>query len=270
MDTIDLTDQNGTSGSARPARVRKARPSFDEMTFDNLPDTPTEPKKKKKKSSGKPLNEGRLSDQSSHFIMESASLHFSSNKRPRGRPPLSGKKSLGSSDLNDLSSMHIPQPVTFVAPQYPVKSSSSMYTQDPPFSFTKSVRPPFTVVATQLVSLLMTSDPLTLQELSRNMNDCPKDMIQSVLDLLQVFDLVMQVKAKGGYRPDIAGGGVLYCLQGFVKGPEAVPLEDLLLDIQEREVSMELIQKRNDQIKVRITFHVFSVISLLFLCASVL
>eukprot|EP01031_Cornospumella_fuschlensis_P027504 gene27504-33220_t len=246
MDTMDLTELNYSSGMARPARARKSRPSFDEIAFDNIPDTPTEPKKKKKKSAGKPFNEGRPSDQSNYFASENPSLHFSPNKRPRGRPPLSLKKGVGNSDLIDPSSIHVPAPVTYVAPQYAVKSSASLNAEVPA---PKTVRPPFSLVAGQLVSLLMTSDPMTMQEISRNMNDCPKDTIQSVLDVLQVFDLVMQVKAKGGYRPDIVGGGVLYCLQGFVKGPEAVLLEDILLDIQEREKSMTLIQKRNEMIK---------------------
>lgn len=83
----------------------------------------------------------------------------------------------------------------------------------------------------------MVNEPLTVAELAKSLDDCPKDMIQSAIDVLQVFGVVIQVRAKQGYRADVPAGTVLYCLTGFAKGPTAVPLEEVPANTKERMVN---------------------------------
>ena len=63
-------------------------------------------------------------------------------------------------------------------------------------SQTKVIRPPAAVVVNKVLSLLSLSDPVSLSELTSNIPDAPKDLLQAVLEVLRVLGIVVHHKVK--------------------------------------------------------------------------
>lgn len=253
FESIDSVDAFGGGGMGRPNRSRKSKASFDDVSYDLSDSNSSDMKKKKKKVGSKASVDTKkleLSPRQSLPPPPGTSHVFpfvlSPVKRPRGRPPLIAKRppivgfhhSILPTAVPCSSPIMPPPPVISVAPPPPSKvvvttaaAGAPPATEESgtgPATTAKAPRPPYKQVLERLIALLMTNDPLTLQELSKSMDDCPKDMIQSAVDVLQVFGIVMQVKAKQGFRSDCQAGTILYCLVGFAKGPVAVELEKVV------------------------------------------
>eukprot|EP01039_Chlorochromonas_danica_P006445 gene6445-7108_t len=261
FESIDSVDAFGGSGIGRPNRTRKSKASFDDVSYDLSDSNSSDMKKKKKKVGSKASVDTKkleLSPRQSLPAPPGTSHVFpfilSPAKRPRGRPPLIAKRppimsfhhSILPSAVPCSPPVMAPPPVIPIPPPPPPPSKvavASTAATAPPATeesgtgtatTTKAPRPPYKQVLERLIALLMTNDPLTLQELSKSMDDCPKDMIQSAVDVLQVFGIVMQVKAKQGFRSDCQAGTILYCLVGFAKGPVAVELEKVVEETTSR------------------------------------
>lgn len=74
---------------------------------------------------------------------------------------------------------------------------------------TKPARPSASIVVKKVLSRLMVSDPLTLQEINAGMLDTPKDQLQSVLEVLRVLGVVVQLITRDpGSVPGSGGGGI--------------------------------------------------------------
>lgn len=246
----------------RSTRVRKSKTFFlDSLEggYDsgNHMESNSPPKKKAKKASKTRFDETpRVAEIESFYSPTSPSI-TPMFKRPRGRPPLSGKKPSVHSALTPMGAQ-------IVAPLPSALKASSMssvndsrdraYEKDTKegtsSSSTKYPRPPFVSVVNKVVSKLMTSDPMSLNDLSRTLVECPRDMVHAVLEVLQVLGLVTQFKAKEGLRPEYQSGTVVYTFLEFARVPNSLPLNDIIDDIADKLERQIATQRRMDLIVV--------------------
>lgn len=267
MVDIDLPSSNNAEGSGRPSRVRKR--DLGDFSMDASGDSNSEGKRKKKKSiPSKSPSDGKKVEiklNPTPAFPAHALPFMNPVKRPRGRPPLVAKRpqsiSIASTTPSSLQqqllqppsiplAVPMPSQLASVTSGAPSTSSKSIEPPDNQLVNTKAPRPPYQKVVNQLISTLMVNEPLTLHELSKRMDDCPKDMIQSAIDILQVFSVVIQVKAKQGFRPECQAGTVLYCLTQFAKGPVAVPIGEIAADTAMRLATAVKVQKRIEELRV--------------------
>jgi hypothetical protein len=205
------------------------------------------PKKKKKKVSLQPTAVGfnsflspqqaSSSSQGSNFMLDIAAARsaassatnmahfFSSSKRPRGRPPLSGKKVNSAVVVRPLQSIPIKMEVVDLPPPAPMKASP---------------RPPFKIVTKKVCAKLMISDPVTLDDLCKRIPECPRDMVATVLEVLCALGLVEQRD----------GRATVFSLLDFTKIPTAVPLDKLEDEITKKAEDSSRIHLRMEQINV--------------------
>lgn len=250
----------GSQGETSSRRMRKTKATFLEG-LDNGYDSGSNlgsssgTSKKKKKRGPKPKYEEQIRYEVDPY---SNLPTLPVVKRPRGRPPLSAKKlppypPLGNS-LLPPHSISIPIPSSYK----PISIAPSLYEGDSaPTKETKESsapakypRPAFQSVVSKVVAKLMTSDPISLNDLSRRLVECPRDMVHAVLEVLQVLGLVTQFKAKEGLKPEYQSGTVVYTFLDFAKVPHAIGLDEIEKDIAEQLEKQQNTQRRLELIQV--------------------
>lgn len=244
----------------------------------------TDPKKRKRKVAKSELNNKKpiqIIDPPKLNSPSPSNSSLNPTKRPRGRPPLQNKKnsldpstetSVDSSPQASPLSLPPPTPVNLILPPPvtlpPVQVTKQVVatiasnpivadaasttnpgstTQEHP---TKAPRPAFKTVVQKVLSKLMISDPVSVNELTKKLVDIPRDMIQSVIEITQVFGLIIQRKAKDGYRPDCPAGTVVYSLNHFAKVYDPIPIDKIEEDMEQRIVDTEKCKYRLEALKV--------------------
>ena len=170
-------------------------------------------------------------------------------KRPRGRPPLNltlntASSSTFSAPIRLINKTHsrnpdIPQvplllPTTQAATQKPSKNSTDPADNE----VAKVLRPHSALVTQRILSRLMTEGPLSIADfLTAGPEAPPRDLIQSILDILQVTAVIVQLKWKdpknGMSSSSSSGSGSLngntttYSMAGLAKGSEYVELSNI-------------------------------------------
>jgi predicted transcriptional regulator len=265
MDHIGLQDKETEHGSrtTTATRERKTKTFFLdslENGYDsgsNLESSSPLKKKAKKASKTRFDETPRVAEIESFYSPTSPSI-TPMFKRPRGRPPLSGKKPSIQSVLTPIGSQVVGVPLpSALKPSSAVVPDSSARDKSTErdvakesHTSTKYPRPPFQAVVNKVVSKLMTSDPMSLNDLSRSLVECPRDMVHAVLEVLQVLGLVTQFKAKEGLRPEYQSGTVVYTFVEFARVPESIPLNEIIDDIAEKLEKQIATQRRMDMIVV--------------------
>lgn len=197
-----------------------------------------------------------------------------SAKRPRGRPPLatgtaptfsqsSIRKLMTAPSSSQLSSTSI------IPPTFP--NSTSKGTTSNQNNATnegepvKIPRPTHKYVVSKVLSKLMVSDPISASDLTKLLPDCPKDMIHSVLEISQVLGMVIQSKAKEGFKPDYPAGTLVYSFINYVKCPNPVPLDRMEQDIADKIEKEKLSSMRMAELYVGYSITNSFLLSFLFL-----
>jgi hypothetical protein len=261
MDSVVTLQDQETEQGLRTSRVRKSKTFFlDSLQsgYDNGNNLESSSplKKKAKKASKTRFDETpRVAEIESFYSPTSPSI-TPMFKRPRGRPPLSGKKPTIQSVLTPIGSQVVGAPLpsalkpssTVVSDNVAREKAVERDASRESHSSTKYPRPPFQSVVNKVVSKLMTSDPMSLNDLSRSLVECPRDMVHAVLEVLQVLGLVTQFKAKEGLRSEYQSGTVVYTFVEFARVPESVPLNDIIDDIGVKLEKQIATQRRMDMI----------------------
>lgn len=233
----------------RPIRAKKAK-TYEEEDAD-LQNQPYKKKKKTKDSKQKKGGyDGKLGGSE-----ESMQL-YNIMKRPRGRPPLiSNKIKLMPKPTMPLRPfLNAVSSTSGATPKAALSSSSSQPKFPATFQLNgpaaepeapKQARPSALVVANRVFTKLMTSDPLSTADLTKLL-DAPRDLIQSVLDVMQVMGVVISLKLKDGYSGSSVSGANLYSLANFTKSPTAVQLNAL---VDEVAIRIENTNRNQQRIK---------------------
>jgi hypothetical protein len=164
-------------------------------------------------------------------------------KRPRGRPPLN--LSLGTASNNFsvpsrvVNKLHMRRPEiapSGVVPPIPQTnlSKSSRVISDPTENDGAKIHRPHSALVTQrILNRLMTEGPLSIADfLSPGTDAPPRDLVQSILDVLQVTAVVVQLKLKDPKMQQLlssSSGAVnanstVYAMAGLAKGSEYTEL----------------------------------------------
>ena len=116
---------------------------------------------------------------------------------------------------------------------------------------TKVIRPHSALVTERVIMRLMTEGPLTISDLVGNALDGPtRELIQSILDVLQVLDIVVQLKTSdpsSTTASSATNNQVLYALSGLAKGPEYVELSRM---IESTQMKIEKTKATRDRIEI--------------------
>ena len=204
-------------------------------------------------------------------------------KRPRGRPPLNPLS-------NTFSSANFPAPIRVptkshirrpdVPPSLPIISvTSEVHTKTlkslldspgPEAEVAKIVRPHSALVTQRILSRLMTEGPLSVADLVvAGIDAPPRDLVQSILDVLQVTAVVVQLKplkdpkAAHSFSSSSsganAGGGVvnsnnsvLYAMAGIAKGSEYTELSKLTEVTANKLLKASATRKRIERLQVNL------------------
>ena len=261
----------GSSSNARP-RSRRTK-SMDDHDADS---TDAQAKKKRRRSMSKATEPWH----SNKPLSPSDNSPTSSLNRPRGRPPiLNGTESLGDFPAplsNKRSSSNAGILKTSSSANFPPLPPNSTSGSNGNNGTTNSSasnagasgatkgneaegaikipRPTYKFVVGKVLAKLMVSDPISLADLIKLLNDCPKDMIHSVLEISQVLGIVIQSKAKEGLKEDYPAGTLVFSLINYVKGPNPVALDKLEEDIQNRMEYEMLSTRRMAELNVSDSF----------------
>ena len=170
-------------------------------------------------------------------------------KRPRGRPPLNPLSNTGGSanfpaPTRAPTKSHVRRPefphitVISATSEVPAKVlKSTLNSPGPEIEVAKIVRPHSALVTRRILNRLMTEGPLSVADLVVTGADAPpRDLVQSILDVLQVTAVVVQLKplrdpkqsfSSNSTSSSISGGGmmnsnnsILYAMAGIAKGSE--------------------------------------------------
>lgn len=251
-DAIEAMRLASTSTSdnqvSRPNRSRKCKPNnfdldqgFFDVSFESM-------KKKKKKSSTKPNIDSW--DTVQKFGAPTIPSLVNPTKRPRGRPPLSSKRQQGTANHSFGSSLG------FLTSQSQYFGSSTIKSMAPYASLeaesTKVPRPPYKLVVEKVLQKLMISDPVTVLDLTRRLIDCPRDMVQAVLDIMQVLGVIVQHKTKDNFGTEYPTGAAVYSLVNFVKAPCGISFSKLQEDISLKLERMNACKGRLKKLEVRV------------------
>lgn len=246
------------SYSARSNRPRKIKYSVLDSEQDKLDDM-NEVKKKKKKPLKVNTDVSMMdsSSKSTLLLLPAQQIQSLTNsgKRPRGRPPLSTKRQNIAVSHNGSNGSIPSQYNQFSSNQSHQIASSGNRTLNncqEAVEQVKQPRPPYKVVADKVVSKLMVSDPISLSDLTKKLVDCPRDMIQAVLDILQVLGVVVQHKAKDNLKAEYPSGVAVFSLIHFVKTPYPVGLHELHDDIIKKSSQIQRVDSRLKQLEVHL------------------
>lgn len=240
-----------------------ALPSSDHHSSINASSAAKKKKKKKKpvKAASLEINKKSLLGEVPVTVIKPNLSNNNVQKRPRGRPPLVAKRAnvllAGANPVlgnrNTFTATIVPgvgitsfknpiiekthKRITEQQKNATVNASSAAH---------KLPRPTYQYVTNKVVSKLMTSDPISLNDLFKVLGDCPRDMIHQCLEVLQTFNVVQQHKAKetGRSPGEYTTGTIIYSLLNFTKVPKSIPLEKVLEDTQLQLVAMEKTQQR--------------------------
>jgi hypothetical protein len=199
-------------------------------------------------------------------------------KRPRGRPPLVASKPkavvkavpviLKNAIPTRTPSIAVPtfkvqNTATSVLKNVPASAGQASSTSntvhtgasssgEPSEPQNKLPKPPATEVTGKVLSVLMTSEPLSLIDLCKTLVDTPRESIQSVLEVLQVLGVVIQlsttVSTKDSTSSKSSSSGnlvYLFALPDCAKFPSAFPFSDIEKEVQK-------IQNGTSEVKERI------------------
>lgn len=245
--------QKGAEGGddvSRNGRLRKIK------HMELSPIEIEEPKKKKKKIVKAPFTSPNISTSQSidnttgpyttssnkkfnfdtpyaHHTLHTLNSSFFSGKRPRGRPPLSGKK-------------------PSIAPAY--LSGANVYEVEPVPATTSAKappRPPYKIVTKKLFSKIIGCDPLSIDDICKRLPECPKDMISATLDVLQIIGLVIQREITDTMNGKYSIGTMVYSPANFSKLPWPLVIDKLDEEMTKRSEESQRVQARLDAIYVR-------------------
>ena len=105
----------------------------------------------------------------------------------------------------------------------------------------------------RVLAKLMLNDPVTMPDLLKSLSDTPRDLIQSVLDILRVMGFVEQFKLRDAAvssqsnAEGINSSTAVFALTGLVKVPTAIEISKIAKDteqclLQEKEVDARITQ----------------------------
>lgn len=244
--------------SARSIRSRKIKYSVFDGELDKFDDVNLEVKKKKKKplkvNTDLSLMDSFSKSTNSLLSAQQVQNMINPGKRPRGRPPLSTKRQntvtmTHSSQNGSISSQY--NHLSSIQSHHNFSSGNkSLNNGQEAIDQPKLPRPPYKMVADKVVSKLMVSDPLSLSDLTKKLLDCPRDMIQAVLDILQVLGVVVQHKAKDNLRAEYPSGVAVFSLIQFVKSPTPVELHELHDEIIRKSCQIQRVDLRLSELEV--------------------
>jgi hypothetical protein len=192
-------------------------------------------------------------------------------KRPRGRPPLNLSSNTASSSsfaapLRPLNKPQLRHPeltqVPFLLPttqslsQKPTKNSTDSADNE----VAKILRPHSALVTQRILSRLMTEGPLSVADFMTTGPEAPpRDLIQSILDILQVTAVIVQLKwkdPKHGMSSSLSSGPLngnttIYSMAGIAKGPEYTELSNLGKMTRKKMLSAAAARIRIEKLQVK-------------------
>ena len=200
-------------------------------------------------------------------------------KRPRGRPPLNPMSNTGASanfpaPTRAPTKSHIrrpelpPIPIISVTSEIPAKVlKSTLNSLGPEIEVAKIVRPHSALVTQRILNRLMTEGPLSVADLVVTGVDAPpRDLVQSILDVLQVTAVVVQLKplrdpkqsfSSNSTSSSISGGGminsnnsILYAMAGIAKGSEYTEFSKLTEVTTNKLLNASATRKRIEKLQV--------------------
>ena len=191
-------------------------------------------------------------------------------KRPRGRPPLNSSTNAGSSASLPVSvkvphKSHVRKPDTAstVVPSsaavQPSAKSIKLASDSGETEAAKTARPHSALVTQRILSRLMTEGPLSVADLVvAGVDAPPRDLVQSILDVLQVTAVVVQLKAKdpkllqsSSSGASIAhSSGTMYAMAGVAKGSEYTELSKLSEVTRIKLLNAAAAKKRIEKLQV--------------------
>lgn len=163
-------------------------------------------------------------------------------KRPRGRPPLNLSLGTASNNFSVPSRVtnksHVRRPEIAPSGILPPASQTNLLknskaASDPAENEGAKIHRPHSALVTQrILNRLMTEGPLSVADfLSPGTDAPPRDLVQSILDVLQVTAVVVQLKLKDPkLQQSLSSSGALnanstvYAMAGMAKGSEYAEL----------------------------------------------
>lgn len=100
-------------------------------------------------------------------------------------------------------------------------------------------RVPASIITERVLAKLMTDEPNSVLDLLKHYPDMSKDATQSVIDILQVFGILVPLK-----KISSSNTNIFYSLPNFIKGIDSFPLSTISDEIKKRKESVENIKSR--------------------------
>jgi hypothetical protein len=185
-------------------------------------------------------------------LKPTASSEYIPLKRPRGRPPLNVSGNTTSSTgmaapVRVPNRSHARKPdlaasAAILPPYHYVPIKSSKFAIDTMENEgAKTQRPHSALMTQRIISRLMTEGPLSIADLVGYGNEAPpRDLVQSIIDVLQVTAVVIQLKVKdfkaqpssstsssSSTLNNSSSSSTLYAMAGIAKGSESTELHKL-------------------------------------------
>jgi hypothetical protein len=186
------------------------------------------------------------------------------SKRPRGRPPLN-KATVpiapsvmlavdGSVKLLPHAKAASGTRAAFSIPTSNNPKSSNVAASDSNHvESVKMIRPPVAAATRSVIAKLMTSDPLTGVDIAKSLSDTPKDLILSILDVLQVMGIVVQYKPPKESRTSASehsSPSPYFALAGFARALSAIDITKIESETLKCLQTKADIDLRNNELQV--------------------
>lgn len=189
-------------------------------------------------------------------------------KRPRGRPPLNlpltgaipGNFVPVRPTIKPNFRRSDAAPAALSNQQHAPPKSLKVSTDPVETDVAKTQRPHSALVTQRILSRLMTEGPLGVADfLSTGADAPPRDLVQSILDILQVTAVVVQLKLKDPKSMQsssssgsvTATNSVVYAMAGIAKGPEYTELCKISEVTRKKIANIAATRKRIERLQVR-------------------
>jgi hypothetical protein len=281
----DLDAEDFTTGKAN--RKRNSEVTNDAVPADIAGADVSSSKRKRSIPSKFKQPEPEISTAPPRIISEKRPRKTDSSnmKRPRGRPPAGLKMpaappqpaSTGARSSNKSQKATDNQAPLSSSPRDSAHAPTAQAQEDN----AKIPRPHAAIITHRILTRLMTEGPLTVAELQGTAFDGPtRDTVQSILDVLQIFCLVTQLKvqdtapgtssspapaAEGNSTATNPADGtsnatatatatadansVVYAMAGIAKGPEYTTLSKLSAVAREKRANAAAVRKRIERLQ---------------------
>lgn len=119
----------------------------------------------------------------------------------------------------------------------------------------KTPKPSAAEVTNKVLAIIMVSEPLTLADMCKQLQELPRDSIQAVLEVLQVLGLVVQLsttKEVAGTKPNSSNNMTyVYALTEFAKFSTAFPITQAESEIKSMQAKTRDVRSRIEELQVQ-------------------